>query len=98
MVFLSMMFICAEMSHVSVIAPNVNMVVCGILVGGVHLSVSSDLTANCSDAVAISSADGLIGTGFASRYRLQPRTFFFKGPMGRCKATTPSSNKITINY
>ena len=28
------------------------------------------------------SAKGLVGTGFASRYRLQPRAGF-KGPMGR---------------
>ena len=27
-------------------------------------------------AVAMSSANGLVGTGFASQYRLQPRTFF----------------------
>ena len=41
-------------------------------------------------AVAMSSANGLIGTGFASRYRLQRRIVVFKGPVGRCKVTTPS--------
>ena len=35
--------------------------------------------------MAISSANGLVGTG-----SLQPRAGF-KGPVGRCKATTPSS-------
>ena len=29
-----------------------------------------------------------LGTGFASRYRLQPRGFLI-GPMGRCKALSP---------
>ena len=53
-------------------------------------------------AVAMSSANGLVGTGFTSRYRLQPRAGF-KDPMGRCKATTPSSlsltsNRVTTNY
>ena len=38
---------------------------------------------------------------YTSRYQLQPRADF-KGPMGRCKATTPSylsltSNKVTTN-
>ena len=46
--------------------------------------------------VAMTSANGLVGTGFASRYRLQPRTIF-KHPMGRCKATTPSSLSLTSN-
>ena len=32
---------------------------------------------------AKSSANGLVGTGFASRYRLHPRAGFFKRPMGR---------------
>ena len=53
------------------------------------------------DAVAMSSANELVGAGFASRYSLQPRVGF-KGPMGRCLATTPSSlsltsNRVTIN-
>ena len=53
-------------------------------------------------AVAMSLANGLVGTGIASRYRLQPRAGS-KGPVGRCKATTPSSfsltsNRITTNY
>ena len=42
--------------------------------------------------VSMSSANGLIGTGFASRYRC-----VFKGPMGMCKATTPSSLSLTSN-
>ena len=46
-------------------------------------------------AVAMSSANGLVGTGFASRV--------FKGPTSRCKTTTPSSfsltsNRVTSNY
>ena len=41
-------------------------------------------------AVAMSSANALVGTGFASRYRLQR---VFKGSMG--KATTPSSLSLT---
>ena len=54
-------------------------------------------------AVVMTSANGLVGTGFVSRYRLQPRAGFFKGPMGRCMATTPSSfsitsNRVTTNY
>ena len=49
------------------------------------------------DAVAMSSVNGLVDTGFASRYRLQPRVGFFKGPMGRCNATTPSSFSLTSN-
>ena len=53
-------------------------------------------------AVVMSSANGLVGTGFASRYRLQSRAVF-KDPMGRCKTTTPSSlslasNRVTTNY
>ena len=47
-------------------------------------------------AIAMSSANGLVGTGFACRYRIQPRPGF-KGPMGRCKATTPSSFSLTSN-
>ena len=53
-------------------------------------------------AMAKSLANGLVGTGFVSRYRLQPIADF-KGPMGRCKATTPSSlsltsKRVTSNY
>ena len=45
---------------------------------------------------------GLVCTGFASQYRLQ-QSGFFKRPMGRRKATTPSSfsltfNRVTANY
>ena len=46
--------------------------------------------------VVMSSANGLVGTGFTSRYRLQPGACF-KGPMGRRKATTPSSLSLTSN-
>ena len=51
-------------------------------------------------AVAKSSANGLVGTGFASRSNPER---VFKDPMGRCKATTPSSlsltsNRFTTNY
>ena len=43
---------------------------------------------------AHASANGLVGTGFASRYQL--------GPVSRCKATTSSSfslnsNRVTTN-
>ena len=31
-----------------------------------------------NDAVAMSSTNGLVGIGFASRYRLQPRAVFLK--------------------
>ena len=34
------------------------------------------LTTGPDGAVAVSSANGLVGTGFASRYRLQPRAGF----------------------
>ena len=52
--------------------------------------------------VAKSSAKRLVGTGFVSWYWLQPKQVF-KGPMSRCKATTPSSfslisNRVTTNY
>ena len=55
-----------------------------------------------SPASMVSLANGLVCTGFASRYRLQPRAVF-KDPMGRCLATTPSSlsltsNRVTTNY
>ena len=46
--------------------------------------------------VAMSSANGVVGTGFASQYQLQPRAGF-KNPMGRCMATTPSSLSLTSN-
>ena len=45
--------------------------------------------------VAKSSANGLVGTEFASWYRLIPRVF--KGPVGRCKAAIPSSFSLTSN-
>ena len=53
-------------------------------------------------AVVMSSANGLVGTGIASQYRLQPRAGF-KGTMGRGMATAPSSlsltsNRVTTNY
>ena len=48
------------------------------------------------NAVTMSSANGLVGTGFESQYRLQPRASF-KGPLGRCKATTSSSFSLTSN-
>ena len=54
------------------------------------------LTTGPDGAVFMSSANGLVGTGFASQYRLQPRAFF-KDPMGRCMATTPSSLSLTSN-
>ena len=41
-------------------------------------------------AVLMLSANELVDTGFASRYRV------FKGPMGRCKATTPYSLSLTV--
>ena len=53
--------------------------------------------------LAMTLANGLIGTGFASQYRLQ-HSRFLKGPVGRCKAYTPSSlslsltsNRVTTN-
>ena len=54
-------------------------------------------------AVGKSKANGLVGTGFTSQYRLQLRAGFFKGPLGRCKPTTPfsfslTSNTVTTNY
>ena len=39
--------------------------------------------------VAKLSANGLVGTGFASRYRLQPIAGF-KAPIGRCKVPVPA--------
>ena len=47
-------------------------------------------------AVAMSSTNGLIGTGSNPEQ-------VFKAPMGRCKTTTPSSlslnsNRVTTNY
>ena len=46
-------------------------------------------------AVAKSSAYGITGTGFASQYLLQLE-WVYKGPMGRCKATTHSSSLTTV--
>ena len=53
-------------------------------------------------AVVMSSANGLVGTGFASHYGSNPERVF-KDPIGRCMATTPSSfsltsNRVTTNY
>ena len=45
----------------------------------------------------MSFVNGLVGNGFASRYRLQSRAGFFKGPLCRCKTTTPSSLSLTSN-
>ena len=42
-------------------------------------------------AVAKSLPNGVICTGFASLYQERG----FKGPMGRCNATTPSSLSLT---
>ena len=61
----------------------------------IHLSSLVDnaltfLTAGPDGAVAMSSTNELVDTGFASRYRLHPK-WVFKGPMGRYRATTPSS-------
>ena len=42
----------------------------------------------------MSSGNGLVGTGFASQYRLNTERGF-KGPMGM--ATTPSSLSLTSN-
>ena len=56
-------------------------------------------------AVVMSLANGMVGTGFASRYRLQPRAgfFFIKTQWVGCMATTFSSlsltsNRVTTNY
>ena len=46
--------------------------------------------------MATALANWLVGTGFASRYPLHHRVGF-KGPMGRGKATTPSSLSLTSN-
>ena len=43
-----------------------------------------------------SSAVGLVGTGFTSQIQFRLRAGF-KGSMGRCKATTPSSLSLTSN-
>ena len=40
-------------------------------------------------------ANGLVGTGFASRYRLQPRAGFYRPNGVGVKATTPSSHSLT---
>ena len=40
-------------------------------------------------AVAMSSANGLVGIGFASRYWLQPRAGFFQGPKSRVRQLHP---------
>ena len=66
----------------------------------IHTCIHTYIT-GADGAVAMSSANGLVGTVFASRYWLQPQRVF-KGPMGRCMATTPSSlslpsNRVTTN-
>ena len=53
-------------------------------------------------AMVMSSVNGLVGTGFASRYWPNPERVF-KTPVGRCMATAPSSlsltsNRVTTNY
>ena len=53
--------------------------------------------------VAKSSANGWLGTEFASQYCGSNPQEVFKGPMGRCKATTHSflsltSHRVTANY
>ena len=48
-------------------------------------------------SVVMASANGLVGTGFASRYQLQIPERVFKDPTGRCVATTPSSLSLTSN-
>ena len=40
---------------------------------------------------------GLVGNGFTSHYQFQPRAIFFKDPVGRFKAITPSSLSVTTN-
>ena len=42
------------------------------------------------------SANGLVGTGFTSWYRLQHNTGY-KGSVDRCKATIPSSFSLTYS-
>ena len=53
-----------------------------------NVDVALHMATGLDGAVAKSSANVLVGTGIASR-------IFLKGPMGRCKATTPSSFSIT---
>ena len=48
-------------------------------------------------------ANGQVGTGFSSRYRLQSKVGFLKYPIGICTATTAfsfslTSNRVTTNY
>ena len=46
---------------------------------------------------AMSSANGLVDTGFVSLYRLRPESGVLKAYLGRCKATAPSSLSLTSN-
>ena len=55
-----------------------------------------EIITSLDGAVVMSSANGLVGTGFTSRYWLQSRVGF-KSPMGMCKATTHSSLSLTSN-
>ena len=48
------------------------------------------------DAVDMSSANGLVGTGFASRYRLQPRAGFHR-PLHPPSSLSLTSNRVTTN-
>ena len=71
-------------------------------VGKVHIKDPLLLTEKTgpNGTVAMSSANGLVGSGFISGSNPEQ---VFKGPMGRCKATTPSSlsltsNRFTTNY
>ena len=55
-----------------------------------------------TNAVTKSSPKGLVGTGFASRYRFQPTAGLllfvcFKDVVGRCETTTSSSLSLTSN-
>ena len=60
-----------------------------------HWLITTAVTGS-DGAMAMTSANGLVGTGFASRYRFQPRAVF-KVPLGRCKATTLSSFSLDSN-
>ena len=55
------------------------------------------LTTHYNDgAVVMSSANGLVGTGSYLGTGSNPERVF-KGPVGRCMATTPSSFSLTSN-
>ena len=66
------------------------------------LFVKEDGATGPDGAVVMSSANGLVGTGSYLGTGCNPERDF-KGPMGRCKATTPSSfsltsNRVTTNF